>query len=262
MAGGDEALRLRRQLEVDAHDIGALAEAVELRLGFVSVGGSALERCRASPSEHVHSECPSVAGDEGADVPVADDPERASAQLPADGRLPRSGTKRSGVGDDAPGRGEDQGERQLGGSVCRPRAGADDDSAPGALCEVDVGHSPAGLADQPQIREERQQGCIDRCALADQDQRLRVADLGSPLGNRLRSRGLHDHVMALEKSERVQPLDGPLVVLHHDDAHPTSLSRARSSQGSEPAHRGRDPAWLLRFRLTLSRPAVSSFTPR
>ena len=130
---------------------------VELRLGLVSVGGSALERRRASPGEHVHSERPSVAGDERADVPVADDPERASVQLPADGRLPRSGTKRDGVGDDAAGRGEDQGERQLGGRVCRPRAGADDDSAPGALRDVDVGHSPAGLADQPQVGEERQQ---------------------------------------------------------------------------------------------------------
>ena len=40
--------------------------------------------------------------------------------------------------------------------------------------------------------------------------------------------------MALEKAKRVQTLDGPLVVLHHDDAHPTSLSRHRSSQGPSP----------------------------
>ena len=71
--------------------------------------------------------------------------------------------------------------------------------------------------------------------------------------------GLHDHVVPFEQRECVESLDGPLVVLHHDDAHrhePIAAPPARRGL------RGRDPAWLLRSRLTLSRPAVSSFTPR
>ena len=107
-----------------------------------------------------------------------------------------------------------------------------------------MGHSAAGLADQPQVGEERQQRCVDRRALADQDERLRVADLGSPLGNRLRPLGLHDHVVPVEEREGVESLDGPLVVLHHDDAHLASLSRRRSSPATEAAipHGCYDPA--------------------
>ena len=121
---------------------------------------------------------PSVAGDERADVPVADDPERAPVQLPADRRLPRPGAKRDGVGDDAAGRGEDQRERQLG----RARTASPppvQTTIPRRVhsVEVDVGHSAAGLADQPQAGEERQQRRVDRRALADQDERLGVADL-------------------------------------------------------------------------------------
>ena len=213
---------------------------VELRLGLVSVGGGALERRRASPGEHVHSERPSVAGDERADVPVADDPERASVQLPADGRLPRSGAKRDGVGDDAAGRGEDQRERQLGGRVRRPAAGADDDSPARALREVDVGHSPAGLADQPQVGEKRQQR-LRRSACARGSGRAPPRRRSGPPA-RQPSPVASDCTTTswpCEQRERVETLDGPLVVLHHDDAHPTSLSRRRSSQARARPQRPR-----------------------
>jgi small subunit ribosomal protein S15 len=47
----------------------------------------------------------------------------------------------------------------------------------------------------------------------------------------------------------------------------TTTRISRSVSGSrrglpDAARRSLDPAWMLRFRLTLSRPAVSSFTPR
>ena len=240
VAGGDEAPRLRRQLEMDADDIRALAERVEVRLGFVPVGGGALERRRASPGEHVHPERPSVAGDERADVPVADDPERASVQLPADGRLPRAGAKRDGVGDDAAGRGEDQGERQLGGRVRRPRAGADDDSAPGALrrgrCGAfrgRSGRSASGRGGAPAAA--RRSACARGSGRAPPRRRSgQPARQPSPVASDCTTTS-----WPCEKPKRVEALDGPLVVLHHDDAHPASLSRRRSSQARSRPQRPR-----------------------
>jgi len=47
-----------------------------------------------------------------------------------------------------------------------------------------VRHSPAGLAYQPQVGKERQQVCVDRRALADQDDSRRVADYALTQGAR------------------------------------------------------------------------------
>jgi hypothetical protein len=68
--------------------------------------------------------------------------------------------------------------------------------------------------------------------------------------------------VVLENPKCVETLDGPLVVLHHDDAHAHEPIAAPLPRGLEWGSKGRDPAWLLRSRLTLSRLAVSSFTPR
>ena len=236
VAGGDEPARLRRQLEVDADDVRALAERVEIRLGFVPVGGGALERRRASPGEHVHPERPSVAGDERADVPVADDPERASVQLPADRRLPRAGAKRDGVGDDAAGRGEDQRERQLGRGVrqtpsrCRRRSRA--------ACTPS--RSMWGIPRPVWQISLRSGRSASNGASIGVRSRIRTSASASPIWAARSATvsgrvGLHDDVVALRASaKRVEPLDGPLVVLHHDDAHPASLSRRRSRQARAP----------------------------
>ena len=109
----------------------------------------------AAPGEHVHPERRCRTGDERADRPVADDAERPAVQLRSDRRLPGARPQRDGVVDEAAGRREDQRQRELRRGVRRPRPGADDDPAPRAGLDVDVRRPAAGLADQPQVGEQR-----------------------------------------------------------------------------------------------------------
>ena len=248
---------------MDADDIRALAERVELRLGLVPVGGWRARASAARPhATHVHPERASVAGDERADVPVADDPERAAVQLAADRRLPRA--RREARRRRRRGSGSRPGSARASARRARTR-----DPEPVQTTIPRRVHSSRSMWGIPRpvwqisLRSgsSASNARVDRRALADQDERLRVADLRRPLGDASPdARTARPRRGPARSRERVEPLDRPLVVLHHDDAHRASLSRRRSSRRGRP--RGRDPAWLLRFRLTLSRPAVSSFTPR
>ena len=64
-----------------------------------------------------------------------------------------------------------------------------------------------------------EQGGVDRRPLADQHERLGVADLRRPLLAGGGSPRVNDDVVSGDRREALEPLDGPLVVLHHDDAH-------------------------------------------
>ena len=130
---------------------------------------------------------------------------------------------------------EDQRQRELRRCVRRPGPGADDDSAPRAGLDVDVRRPAAGLADQPQVGEEVEQRLVDRRPLADEDERLGVADLRRPLREARRPLGLHDDVVLRDDAAKhVEPLDRPLVVLHHDDAHAVTLSTAAATASQSP----------------------------
>ena len=263
VAGGDEPARLRRQLEVDADDVRALAEGVELRLGFVPVGGGALERRRASPGEHVHPERPSVAGDERADVPVADDPERASVQLPADRssatfrREARRRRRRCSGSRRGSARASARRARTQTPSRCRPTIPRRVHSArsmwgiPRPVWQISLrlgrsASSGASIGVRSRIRTSASASPIWAARSATVSGRV----------------GLHDHVVARREARTRRAARRPA-------GSPPSRRRASREPiaaplepGARARHRGRDPAWLLRFRLTLSRPAVSSFTPR
>ena len=216
---------------MQAEHVGPRAQRIQVRLRLVPVRGGTLQRPRAAPCKHLHAERPAVAGDECPDRSVACDAEHAAVQLPPDRRLPPSRAERDGVCDEAARRPQDQRQRQLGGRVRRAAAVADDDAAACAGIHVDVRHPAAGLADQAQVGKPFEQRRVDRSALADQDERLCVADLRRPL---VQGRGplrVDGDVVAGDEREAVEPLHRPLIVLHHDDAHHASLSR----QGSAPA---------------------------
>ena len=113
------------------------------------------------------------------------------------------------------------------------------------------------------VGEQCEERLVDRRALADQDDRLGVADLRRALVASSGALRVDDDVVTGQEREAVEPLDRALVVLHDDDAHrPEPSSALADARRLRRAPKGRDPAWMLRFRLTLSRPAVSSFTPR
>ena len=105
-------------------------------------------------------------------------------------------------------------------------AGADRDPAPRARLEVDVGHPASGLADQPKVGEQLQQRFVDRRPLADEDERLRVADLCRPRLGRLGALRVDDDVVPGERarsSRAARPRAG------------SPPSRRRASRPSYPA---------------------------
>ena len=188
----------------------------------------------------MHPERLPVAGDERADVPVADDPERASVQLPADVvcHVPaRSATASATM---------QRVEARISASVSS--AGAYADPEPVQTTIPRRVHSATsmwgiprpGLADQPQVGEERQQRLRRSACARGSGRAPRRRRSGPPA--RQPSPVASDCTTTswpCEKRERVEPLDGPLVVLHHDDAHPASLSRRRSSRARARPQRPR-----------------------
>ena len=66
---------------------------------------------------------------------------------------------------------------------------------------------------------------------------MRWTDLGCPLGKTRGPLGMHDDIVPGCEGEALEPLDCSLVVLHHDDAHPVTLSpRAQPPAGPGIPH--------------------------
>ena len=154
-------------------------------------------------------------------------------QFPADCRLPNARSQCGGILDDATGGRKDQGQRELSRRVCRPAACAHRDAPSRAGLDVDVGHPAACLADDSQAGEEGEQRLVDRRPLTNEDERLGSPDLLGPLLEVIRPFRVDDDVMPREEREAFEPLDRPLVVLHHDDSHGWTLA----SLAARPAPR-------------------------
>ena len=257
--GGHDPSGLGRELQVQAHDVGARAQSASRSAPASQPSARARSSDPARPqASTLHPERSRRTARRARRSPVADDPERLPVQLPPDRRLPGTRPQRDGVLDEAAGRREDQRQRQLRGSIRRPGARADDDAAPRAGLDVDVRRPAARLADQPEVGEQVEQRRVDRRALADQHESLGVADLGGPLGEVRRPLRRARRRRARRRARSTRAARPPA-------GSPPSRRRAPRdliAPGREPARETRNPAWVLRFRLTLSRPAVSSFTPR
>ena len=215
--------RLGGQLQVQADDVGARDRARRDRArprsrppvpARASPRGPRRPRaCRARVRNRATS-APIVA--------VADDPECPAVQLPPDRRLPRPGPQRDGVRSTRHGsRGEDQRQRQLRRRVrrarrrCRRRCRAR--CTRRGRCGASRGPSGRSAAESGSSSSSAR---VDRRSLADQDERLGVADLRRPLGDVLDGRSECTTTSCpASVREAVEPLDRPLVVLHHDDAH-------------------------------------------
>ena len=93
-----------------------------------------------------------------------------------------------------------------------PRAGVD----------VDV-RIDASLADEPKLGQALDQRCADRCALADQNERLRILQARGE-GRRVRRMIVPDcDVMAREFDEAAERADRVLIVIQYRDVHDSPL---------------------------------------
>src|SRR6266511_1270421 len=198
-----------------------------------------LDRRLASPREDVHAEGLAVAGHNGADLAVTVDAERLPAKAAADRiRLPFPGPERGHFLGDPAHRGDHEPPRQLGGGVGGPpRTGlrGQDHAAPGAGLDLDMGID-AHLADDAEAVEALQQRRADRCALADELQRLRVLE---PLRQLVDVRGVvvpDRHLVARRLAEAPERADRVLVIVEDRDVHgcPRSL---RTSAAPAPRAR-------------------------
>ena len=184
VVGGHDAARGLHQPHVQRDDVAVREERVLARGGSVAVRPRPRQRRLARPHQHRHAERLAVVGNDAADAPVAVDAERLAAQRVADADLPCAGLERGHLLRDLAHRREDQPPRQLGrrvGRRARMLARRDDDAEPRAGVDVDV-RVDAALADQPEIGQALEQGRADLRALADQHQRLGVAQ---PLRERI-----------------------------------------------------------------------------
>ena len=220
---------------MQAHDIGSGTERVEIGLGLVAVGPCALDRAGATPGEHAHPERNAVPRHERADRPVADDAERLAVELPADCRLPtpaRSADASSTT---------QRADARISANVSSAGAYADPPPVHTAMPRrVQASTSTWGIP-RPVWQMTRRPG---RRASSGSSigvrSRMRTsasaaADLFGPLLEVIRPFRVDDDVMPREEREAFEPLDGPLVVLHHDDAHGWTLASLAARSASRRA---------------------------
>ncbi len=84
-------------------------------------------------------------------------------------------------------------------------------------------HAATRLADEAQLRQKLEEGRIDRRPLANEHERLGIADLRGSFGDGPRAFRMDNDVVPRDGGEAPQSRDGQLVILHDDDAHEPSL---------------------------------------
>lgn len=217
--GGDDAAGLLVQPQVQAQHVAAREE---LRLA----GGhrkarldGPLARALAAPHQHLHLEGQGVAGHQLADLAVAEDAQGAPLEAGAQGALPAAGLEVGGLLGNMAHGGEHQPPGEFGGGVGRAGTGHHRDPPRLAGAHVHVGGPAAGLADRPEVGQPLQELGGDRGTLADQHQRLGVAEAfhqGVQIGDGV---VVDRDVVALQPGEGVQVADAVLVVVGNHDLH-------------------------------------------
>ena len=176
-------------------------------------------RSLAAPHQHVHPECAAVARHETADLAVAEDALRPSAYGRAEAMLPTACAQMRRLLRNAPHRRKHQRPRQLGRRIRRARSHRHTDPAARAGLDVDVTGPLAGLTDEPQTRKAREQLVVDDGPLADEHERVGIAEPlleGGPVFDGV----VEDrHVVSTQLRETIEPPHGVLIVVRNDDVH-------------------------------------------
>ncbi len=192
----------------------------------VAVAARALERGLARPHENVHAEGLAVAGYHLADASVAVDAERLTAQPVADARLPVARLERLHLLRNLAHSGQHQCPGELrGGKRRRSRmlARRDDDAERGAGVDVDV-RIDAALTDELEACEPLEQRCSNGGALADEHQRLRIAQALCERVQLLDVIVPDGDLVAVELGEAVQRAKRVEVIVEDADFHVLALA--------------------------------------
>jgi hypothetical protein len=218
---GHEAAGGVDEPEVQRQNVACLEQLFGRAHYLVAVGAGLVAGRRSRPDLHAHAERPAVAGDDGADAPVAVDAEALGPQAATHAVLPRPGLERRHLLRDSAHGVEDQRPRELGRRE-RRRAAVEvrrhEDPEAVAGLDVDVGVH-AALADQAEVGEPFEQRAGDGRALADQDERLGVVQ---PRGEHVEVVGVvvpDRHVLPVEQREAVEGPERVLVVVEDADLH-------------------------------------------